>query len=621
MASDRWETLLRQQIAVAPLSYYFGYRGSARGRIGTRTMAQGPDFKEIEKDIKEYLQKKYGVQVQLAGFRQFPEAAGHGGEDRAGQKPKEPPSIRFDMKPEQLKGYLDEYLVKQDEAKEVLATKICTHFNRIKRFELGPNRRRTDAVGAIKNNIIMIGPTGVGKTYLVKLIAHRIGVPFVKGDATKFSETGYVGADVEDLVRELVHEADGDIELAQYGIIYLDEVDKIASTSNLVGPDVSRGGVQRTLLKPMEEAEVELRVPHDPISQMEAMIQFQKSGKRERRKINTRNILFIMSGAFYGLEDIVKRRLNRQGIGFGAEIHSRDERLQLLKQVKAEDLISYGFESEFVGRLPVITVFEHLEIEDLYNILLNPKSPIMASKKRDFKAYGVDLQVEDEALRMIAAEAHEAKTGARGLTTALERVLIKFEHVLPSTSIRHLVVSPAVVENPQRELEKILEHPNDPQREAVYQRLSSKELATLSESLRKNRNAYRQRTGMELSDARVDLIIRRTAEQRLDLEEVIEDVGRIHRAVRDFEQEFFGRSQFGLTFSEEAVDRLARKVWSEGMEPAEYLERSFENYEHGLRLLKEKTGKAQFSLPPEALDDPEGTLNALIRGAYHGERA
>src|SRR4030042_791972 len=183
-----------------------------------------------------------------------------------------------------------------------------------------------------------------------------------KEDAKKSSETGYVGGDVEDLGRDLVYEADGDIEVAQYGIIYVDEIDKIASSGNLIGPDVSRTGVQRALLKPMEETEVDLKVPHDPISQLEAIEQYRKTGKREKRTINTKHILFIMSGAFNGLEEIIKKRLNREGIGFGAEIRSKDERTEDLKQVKAEDLIAYGFESEFIGRLPVTAVFEKLEI-------------------------------------------------------------------------------------------------------------------------------------------------------------------------------------------------------------------------------------------------------------------
>jgi ATP-dependent Clp protease ATP-binding subunit ClpX len=191
-----------------------------------------------------------------------------------------------------------------------LATKICTHYNKIK-FMADKRGDSDRGIGKIKNNIIMAGPTGVGKTYMIKLIAQKIGVPFVKGDATKFSETGYVGGDVEDLLRDLVYEVNGDIERAQYGIVYIDEIDKIASCGNIIGPDVSRTGVQRALLKPMEETEVDLRVPHDPISQMEAIEKYRRTGKREKKTINTRNILFIVSGAFNGLEDIIKKRMTR----------------------------------------------------------------------------------------------------------------------------------------------------------------------------------------------------------------------------------------------------------------------------------------------------------------------
>ena len=178
-------------------------------------------------------------------------------------------------------------------------------------------------VGSIKNNVLMIGPTGVGKTYIIKLIADKIGVPFVKGDATKFSETGYVGGDVEDLVRDLVREADDDIELAQFGIVYIDEIDKIASSRNLIGADVSRTGVQRALLKPMEETDVDLKVPHDPISMIQEIEQFRKTGQRDKRSVNTGNILFIMSGAFTDLAPIIKKRLSKQGIGFGAHIRNQ----------------------------------------------------------------------------------------------------------------------------------------------------------------------------------------------------------------------------------------------------------------------------------------------------------
>jgi endopeptidase Clp ATP-binding regulatory subunit ClpX len=577
------------------------------------------DIKEIQKDLSDYLAKKYGRRVQFAGFGAIPEPEGEKVGEGEKEKKSEPLSIHFDMKPEELKTYLDEYLVKQEEAKEVLATKVCTHFNRIKAFELQNKNKRYESVGEIKNNIIMIGPTGVGKTFLVKLIAKKIGVPFVKGDATKFSETGYVGGDVEDLVRDLVYESDGNIELAQYGIIYLDEVDKIAAAPNLIGPDVSRSGVQRALLKPMEETEVELKVPHDPVSQMEAIMEFQKTGKREKKKINTKHILFIMSGAFNGLEDIIKKRLNRQGIGFGAEIKSRDERAEYLKQVKAEDLIQYGFESEFIGRLPVVTVFEHLEVEDLYNILRNAKSPIIIGKKRDFKAYGIDLQFEDEALRRIAENAFQERTGARGLVSAVERVLIKFEHILPSTNIRHLVVTRAMVEDAAGELQKLLQNPEDPEREALFRRLLAEEERELENSLRKKEAEFRERYGIDFSKRWIQLITKRTVEERGDVDSAVEALLAVHQAARDFARNFSSHNDAQIDFTDEAVDRLVVKVWEEGVEPQAFLKQSFQNYEHGLKLIKEKTGRRDFSLPAEAMENPENYLNLLIRETYKDE--
>ena len=577
------------------------------------------DIKEIQKDISDYLAKKYGRKVQFAGFGPLPEAAGEKIEEGEKEKQPEPLAIHFDMKPEELKSYLDEYLVRQDDAKEVLATKVCTHFNRIKRFESKDKYKRYEGIGEIKNNIIMIGPTGVGKTFLVKLIAKKIGVPFVKGDATKFSETGYVGGDVEDLVRDLVHEAKGSIELAQYGIIYLDEVDKIAAAPNLIGPDVSRSGVQRALLKPMEETEVELKVPHDPVSQMEAIVEFQKTGKREKKKINTKHILFIMSGAFTGLEEIIKKRLNQQGIGFGAEIKAKDEKAEYLRQVKADDLIQYGFESEFIGRLPVVTVFEHLEVEDLYKILRNPKSPIIIGKKRDFKAYGIDLQFEEEALHRIAENAFEERTGARGLVSAVEKVLLKFEHILPSRAIHHLVVTRGMVDDPPRELEKVLGNPGDAEREALFQRLQAEEEVGLEKSIRKKGEEFVSRYGISFPPRRIRLITKRAVDRRADVDAVAEEVGAIHRAALDFERTFSSRNEVRIHLTEEAIDRLIERTWGEGLEPDGYLKQSFQNYEHGLKLIKEKTGKEEFLLPPESVENPETYLNRLIRETYKSE--
>ena len=579
-------------------------------------MGKHIDIREMEKDIKQYVSKKYGVKFNIAGFGPMPEASIDENQGKGKETKTEVVSIQFDMKPEELKAYLDEYIIKQDEAKQVLATKICTHLNRIKMFEMNRIKKRPDVVGLIKNNIIMIGPTGVGKTYLVKLIAKKIGVPFVKGDATKFSETGYVGGDVEDLVRELVHEAKGNIELAQYGIIYLDEVDKIAASHNLIGLDVSRTGVQRALLKPMEETEVELKVPHDPISQIEAIQEYQNTGKREKKKISTKHILFIMSGAFNGLESIVKKRIHRQEIGFGAAIQTKDENAENLKHLKAEDLIRYGFESEFIGRLPVLTVFEQLDKEDLYKILHNSKSPIIIGKKRDFKAYGIDLLFEDEALHKIAENAFEERTGARGLVSAVERVLMKYEHSLPSTNIRHLVVTPYMVDDPVGEFDKILAYPEDPERDAAFQRLLVEEEAQLENLTRNKIHEWQASSGLNFSDERIKRIVKHSLASQTDIEVAVAEIQAVQQAAQDFAIAFSARNGLKISFSDGAIDWLTEKAWQESQDTSEYLKRSLQNYDHGLKLIREKTCEQHFLISVDGMAKPEEYLNSLIQEAY-----
>jgi endopeptidase Clp ATP-binding regulatory subunit ClpX len=363
--------------------------------------------------------------------------------------------IRFDMKPEELIAYLRSYIVEQDTAIETVATKICTHFHRMSYERRRPELPRI--VGHVKSNIMLIGPTGVGKTYLIKLIAHKLQVPFVKGDATKFSETGYVGGDVEDLVRELVHQSNGDIKLAEYGIIYIDEIDKIASSGSFYGPDVSRSGVQRNLLKLMEETEVDMKVPHDLASQMEAVIETQRTGKAVRKKVNTRNILFVMSGAFGGLPEIISRRLKKGGMGFTGEAMTGDADTSfLLSKLHSSDLVQYGFESEFVGRIPVMTYLEELTEEGMFGVLKNPNSAVVMGKKRDFAAYGIELSFDDDALRLIAKEAHRQGTGARALVSVVERVLLPYERSLSSLSVRRLKVTEQMVIDPDGELFKLL---------------------------------------------------------------------------------------------------------------------------------------------------------------------
>jgi ATP-dependent Clp protease ATP-binding subunit ClpX len=576
-----------------------------------------PDQKELEKELNEYLGKKYGDRIRLVVPMLFPkpqteEVLKEEKELGEGKKRK----IDFDLKPEELEAFLNDYIIQQEEAKGILATKICTHFNRIKFTELTKGRNRYEGMGHIKNNILMIGPTGVGKTYLIKLIAKKIGVPFVKGDATKFSETGYVGGDVEDLVRDLVYEANGDIEMAQYGIIYVDEIDKIASSNNLIGPDVSRTGVQRALLKPMEETEVDLKVPHDPISQLEAIEHYRRTGKREKRTINTKYILFIMSGAFNGLEEIAKKRLHQEGIGFGAEIRSKDERAEYLKQVKAEDLMTFGFESEFIGRLPVTAVFEQLEIDDLYAILKNPNNPIILGKKKDFKSYGIDIQFEEEALYELAVKAYEEKIGARGLVSAVEKVLLKFEKRLPSTDIQKFVITRAVVEHPDQELERLLREPSDPEMLSKFEIFLSKEKMVLKESIRNKEEEFKKRYGMVFPETQIDLIANRMVEKGYDVNTVCEEVVEVQRQIEEFERDFQRRHGIHLHFREEAIDRITEIALDEDGKGTAICTRLLKDYEHGMKLIRDKIGRREFIITREAVDDPEGYLNRIIREIY-----
>ena len=575
-----------------------------------------PDQKELEKELNEYLGKKYGDRIRLVVPMLFPKPQAEEVSKEEKELGEGKKKIHFDLKPEELEAFLNDYIIRQDDAKEILATKVCTHFNRIKFTEMTKGRNRYEGVGHIKNNILMIGPTGVGKTYLIKLIAKKIGVPFVKGDATKFSETGYVGGDVEDLVRDLVYEANGDIEVGQYGIIYVDEIDKIASSNNLIGPDVSRTGVQRALLKPMEETEVDLKVPHDPISQLEAIEHYRKTGKREKRTINTKNILFIMSGAFNGLEELVKKRLNQEGIGFGAEIRSKDERAEYLKQVKAEDLISFGFESEFIGRLPVATVFEKLEVDDLYAILKNPNNPIILGKKKDFKSYGIDIQFEEEALYQLAVKASEEKIGARGLVSAVEKVLIKFEKRLPSTDIRKLVVTRTVVENPEQELIRLLQDPFHPEILGKFEALLSHEKKTLKQSILEREAEFKKRYGIVFREGRIDLIVNRMIEKGYDVNTVSEEMVEIQRQVEEFERDFQRRTGIDLQFSEEAIHRITEIILNEDGKGTGLFSRLSKDYEYGFELIRDKTGQREFIVTRETVDDPEGYLNRMIREIY-----
>jgi endopeptidase Clp ATP-binding regulatory subunit ClpX len=578
-----------------------------------------PDPKELEKELNKYLQSKYGEGIKLGvSPLLLPSPETDKFDDDGKDKNKVISEIKFDLKPEELEAYLNNYVVKQEEAQGVLATKICTHFNRIKYCEKNENILKHTGVGYIKNNILMIGPTGAGKTYLIKLIADKIGVPFVKGDATKFSETGYVGGDVEDMVRDLLAEANDNIELAQYGIIYLDEIDKIAASQNLVGPDVSRTGVQRTLLKLMEETEVNLKVPHDLVSQMEAFENYRKTGKREKRVITTRNILFIMSGAFNELEEIIKKRINSQNIGFmSKDIVGKKEESEYFKYVKSEDFIQYGFESEFIGRLPVVVILDELSVDDLYKILKNPNNPIIKGKKLDFKAYGIDLKFEDKPLLSIAENAYQEKTGARGLVSAVEKILLKFEKKLPSTSINHLVVTEEMVKNPQEELNKIINNQKEKDNQnQIYKLVQQEEREKLRIYIKDREKDFNLQFKETLKTELIDLMADMVLDSGGEIDEIYKVIKRQQKEILSFEENFYNRNQIKLKFSQTAVVAIIKKAFKENVNPYQICDITFKSYELGFQLIKDQLKDKIIQVEEEALLNPEEYLNHIIRDSY-----
>jgi ATP-dependent Clp protease ATP-binding subunit ClpX len=568
-----------------------------------------PDPKEIEKELSDFLTKKFGGAVKLAPPIVIPQEA-------VLEKPDKPRKagkpIEFDLKPEDLIAYLDQYIIKQDDAKAILATKICTHFNRIRHFQTSPEVIN-EMVGRIKNNVLMIGPTGVGKTYMVRLIAQKIGVPFVKGDATKFSETGYVGGDVEDLVRDLVREADGDIERAQYGIIYIDEIDKIASSHNLIGADVSRTGVQRALLKPLEETDVDLKVPHDPISMIQEIERFRRTGKREKNSVNTRNVLFIVSGAFTELDKIIKKRITDQGIGFGAHIGPKEKAADLLKQVKSEDLINFGFESEFVGRLPVKAVFERLEEEDLYEILKNPSNPIILGKKIDFSAYGIAVKFDDSALRILAKRAFNENTGARGLVSAVEEALLCFEKTLPSSSVKLFPVTAEVVEKSKAALEKLLDKASNREIRESFQALCSAEKRSVAEYLRANQVRIAEKYGLPLNPARIDIIAETYVTNVIDIEKALKKIKGYYDETKTIEFHFLKNFGINLVLEDDAIDHIIEKFSSASDSADDIYKQLAADFEYGLKLVRDKTGRNRFFVTRDALINPENYISNLLK--------
>jgi ATP-dependent Clp protease ATP-binding subunit ClpX len=507
-------------------------------------MSGPPSPEEFQRQLTDFMRQHFQIGSNSTAAK--PESSSDG----ADSSPEPVDSVfQFNKRPREVKAYLDRFVIKQEEAKKVLSVALCDHYHHVRLAMEG--RAQSNYA---KQNIILLGPTGVGKTYLIRSVAELIGVPFVKADATKFSETGYVGGDIEDLVRELLRRSDGDVERAQYGIIYIDEIDKIASVNTPSGRDVSGRGVQTNLLKLMEETEVSARSPQDIAGQVQALLEMQR-GKKSAGVINTKHILFIVSGAFGGLEKIVRQRLREATIGFGARTHTLEDE-DCLQQATTRDFITFGFEPEFIGRLPVRVVCQPLEVDDLFLILRTSEGSIIRQYEQTFAAYGIEVLFQDDGLRQIAALAGEERTGARGLMTVCERVFREFKYELPSTKVKRFVVTRDVVTNPTAELKKLLAEKEEQER----------------------------------------------------------DVGR--RLVQEFAERFRESHGLQIRITDEATELLLAMASEQSLAVRDLCSAKFKDFQFGLKLIAQSSGQREFTVNCEVVRDPDKALSEWVVASY-----